>query len=110
MPCESMRPVGMTEEQREAAIDASLRKLEEALTVGTVEIRISEEGAVVLVGWETRDGVTDVCAVRRLEADGSWEWRQALASAEAMSGRTLNMNSVNSGIHSHDGGTTWSSH
>ena len=109
MPCETLNRQGQTPAQRETEVQAALKSLEDQLDSRMVQVKIGPQGAIMFDGWENRQGVTDVCAVRRLESEGSWEWRQALARAEATSGRKLNINAVNSGMHSHDG-HTWGSH
>jgi hypothetical protein len=91
------------------AIEDALARLEAALESGTVELVIGEQGAVAIDGWsqEDRNGLSDVCALRVLMADDSWALRQAMATAEAMSGRQVNIAAVSAGTHSHDGGSTW---
>lgn len=106
MPCDTPRN-NIPPVVRESQIKGSLRRLEAALKGGTVKVNISPNGAVAFQGWKDRDDVTDVCAFRRLTAEGSWELRQAVAKAEAMTGRKVNPNAVASGEHSHDGGGTW---
>jgi hypothetical protein len=107
MPCDTSLKNGQTLEDRNNQVKAALRKLEAALKGGTVKVNIGSNGAVAFTGWKDRDDVTDVCAFRTLTAEGSWELRQAVAKAEAMTGRKVNANAVASGTHSHDGGHTW---
>jgi hypothetical protein len=107
MPCDTVRNPNQTLEDRNAQVKAALRRLEAALKGGTVKLNIGPNGAVAFQGWKDRDDVTDVCAYRTLTAEGSWELRQAVAKAEAMTGRKVNPNAVASGEHSHDGGHTW---
>lgn len=106
MPCDTVNPTVLPV-VRESQIKASLRRLEAALKGGVVKLNIGPNGAIAFQGWKDRDDVTDVCAFRRLTAEGSWELRQAVAKAEAMTGRKVNANAVASGEHSHDGGDTW---
>lgn len=110
MPCASVLTPGQTLAQRLAQVRAALKRLEAAMQGGGVKIVISQNGAVAFMGWQDRDGVTDVCAYRTLAAENSWPLRQAVARAELLSGRKVNMASVSAGFHSHDGGRTWSKH
>jgi hypothetical protein len=59
---------------------------------------------------QERDGVTDACAYRRIMATGSALAKAKIASAEALSGRTVNRQAVAQGHHTHDGGQTWHNH
>jgi hypothetical protein len=107
MPCDTVRDPNQTLEDRNNQVKAALRRLEAALKAGTVKVSIGPSGGVAFSGWKDRDDVTDVCAYRTLAAEGSWELRQAVTKAEAMTGRKVNPNAVASGAHSHDGGSTW---
>jgi hypothetical protein len=84
----------------ETEIGASIRVVIDPMT-----------GAAALAGWQddSRRGVSDVCAIQKLMVENSWEWQQALAQAEAVAGRQMDLNAVSAGIHSHDGGSTWNS-
>lgn len=107
MPCDTRLVDGQTLEGRNNQVKSALRRLEAALKGGTVKVNIGPNGAVAFQGWKDRDDVSDVCAFRTLTAEGSWELRQAVAKAEAMTGRKVNPSAVGSGVHSHDGGSTW---
>lgn len=91
-------------------VKAALARLEAALDSGTVKVKVGPQGAVVFLGWENRDGMTDGCALRKLQTQGSPALRMALAKAEAMAGRPMSRAVVNAGVHSHDGGKTWGRH
>lgn len=107
MPCDTQLRSGQTLEGRNNQIKAALERLKRALQSGAVKVNIGPNGAVAFQGWKDRDDVSDVCAFRTLTAEGSWELRQAVVKAEAMTGRKVNPNAVGSGTHSHDGGKTW---
>lgn len=79
----------------------ALARLEQKLTTGAAKLVIGPNGAIAFQSWEDRDGVTDVCAYRTLSASNSWALRQAVAKAEAMSGRKVNANAVAAGTHAH---------
>lgn len=109
MPCESRIQRGQTLAERNAEITAALRTLEARLQASTVRVVIGSNGAVALQGWTPADrrDVSDVCAIRALQAAGSWALRQAIARAESQSGRKMNPLALAAGTHSHDGGKSW---
>lgn len=109
MPCDGTIPQGMTAEDREAEVRAAVRRLEEALASGGVQVVVGANGAVAFRGWGAADraGVSDVCAFRRLTQAGSWPLRIALARAEGAAGRHHDRDQIAAGTHSHDGGATW---
>jgi hypothetical protein len=96
--------------ERSKEVGASLARLRASIAAGRVQITIAPNGAIGLTGWKDRDDVTDVCAVRTLTAEGSWELRQAIVKAEARQGRRANMQATAQGWHSHDDGKTWGRH
>ena len=108
MPCIPIRMENLGAMAAKAIEDA-LARLEDALDAGTVDLVIGDQGAVAFYGWTTEDrnGLSDVCALRVLMAEDSWSLRQAIASAESMTGRQVNLAAVSAGTHSHDGGSTW---
>jgi DNA-binding protein YbaB len=107
MPCETKIADNQTLQQRMTQVQKALQRLEASLTSGNVKVNVGANGAVAFSGWKDRDDVTDVCAYRTLSANNSWALRQAVAKAEAMSGRKVNASAVAVGTHSHDGGSTW---
>lgn len=107
MPCASKIPAGMSLEQRMTQVQRALKRLEQSLQTGSVKIRIAPNGAIAFAGWKNRDDVSDVCAFRALTSENSWVLRQAVARAEAQSGRKVNAKAVAAGVHSHDGGKTF---
>lgn len=107
MPCNTQLRAGQTLLQRQAQVEAALARLRRYLTSGAVKIGIGPTGAISFQGWQDRDDLSDVCAFRSLQVSGSWELKQAVMRAEAMSGRKVNPQAVAAGHHSHDGGNTW---
>jgi hypothetical protein len=109
MACESMRKPNQTKEQRQAEVKAALKTLELKLQTGKVTITIGPQGAVLFTSWSPveRADLTDACAYRTLQSQGSWALKQAVMQAEARSGRKVNAAAVAGGVHSHDGGKTW---
>lgn len=112
MACESMRKPGQSLQARIDEVRKALARLETQISAGKVRVTIGPNGAVAFAGWAPgeRDDVTDACAYRTLTASNSWALRQAVARAEAMSGRKVNARAVAEGHHSHDGGHTWEKH
>lgn len=91
-------------------MDRAIKRLNAALGAGTAQVVIGAAGSIAFKGWNEREGVSDLCAYRALAASNSPELRRAVMRAEAMSGRKLDTRAVASGVHSHDGGSTWGSH
>lgn len=107
MPC--MTQPTLTEQQRSAQRGA-LARLETALGAGTVKVVIGRAGGVTFAGWrdDQREGVSDLCAYRALS--NSPAMRRAVLRAEAMGGNRMDPRAIASGLHSHDGGSTWTRH
>jgi hypothetical protein len=112
MPCDTYFKPQQTLEQRKDEIRKTVEKLARALADGTVKPKVGPQGAITFVGWTDtdRNRVTDACAYRRLMATGSATAKLAIARAEQLAGRTVNRQALAHGVHSHDGGNTWSSH
>jgi len=114
MPCDTRIPEGMTVEQRKKDVEKAVERLERALSAGAVTVKVGPQGSITFSSWaegkDGRDGVSDLCAYRRLAAKGSWALRQAVVKAEATSGRKVDQRAIGAGFHTHDGGKTWSTH
>jgi hypothetical protein len=109
MPCDS---VAQTPEWVRQTEDA-LRRLAASLEGGSVSLVIDgASGSIAFRNWDAsvRGGLTDLCAYRRLLSENSWPLRLALARAEQAAGRAVSPAAVGAGVHSHDGGASWSSH
>jgi len=109
MPCDSVPQTPEWQRQTKAALD----RLAQSLEGGSVALVIDRAtGSIAFRGWDAtqRGGLTDLCAYRRLLADNSWPLRLAIARAEQAAGRSVDAMAVGSGVHSHDGGETWSRH
>lgn len=101
MPC-TYKPVDQ--------VRRAVARLEEALAAGTVTIKIGSQGSITFAGWTTSEGVADLCAYRRLYVEQSPALRRAVLRAEALAGRKIDPRAIQEGVHSHDGGQTWSKH
>jgi hypothetical protein len=112
MACWETVRVEQTQAERDAEIAEALAELERKLLIGEIRIGISPEGAIVFEGWEQREraGVSDVCAFERLSQQDSAALMTAVQTAEALYGRSVDREQIKQGVHSHDGGATWSTH
>ena len=109
MVCDEQYLTNQSEADRLREIQEAMDKLERLLREKSVTLGISPGGAIVFRGWSDKDRarISDACAFRKLAVQNSWELRQAIATAQAETGRQVNMNAIGSGLHSHDGGKTW---
>jgi 5,10-methylenetetrahydrofolate reductase len=107
MPC-----ITETEQNpaRRAEIKSTLERLKQALGAGAVTVTIGATGGIAFTGWNDRNGVSDLCAFRKLAASNSPELRRAVMRAEVKSGRKIDPRAIAAGVHSHDGGQTWGQH
>lgn len=112
MACTAQRTPEQTLEDRMREVEQALRDLQQRLGQGLVKVVVGRNGAVSFQGWSEvdRKGLTDACTVRSLQVAGSWQFRQALARAEALAGRKMDATAVAAGWHSHDEGKTWAKH
>jgi hypothetical protein len=112
MPCDTVRQPNQTLAQRAAQIDEALERLEQFIQTGSVRIVIDKRtGALTFAGWkrdQNRGDVSDACAYRVLTSRGSAILRMAIARAETQQGVKVNARAVAMGVHSHDGGKSWS--
>lgn len=81
----------------------ALKRLEAKLASGDVQVVIGPQGALAFKGWTDNDGVSDLCAYRKLMSDNSPEFRRALMKAQIMAGRDIDLTQISEGQHSHDG-------
>ncbi len=112
MACDTRLKPRQTIQERAVEVREATVRLAAALAAGRVQVKIGANGVPVFTGWDeqSRDGITDACAYRRIMATGSALARMAIAKAEQMSGRAVNKQAVAAGHHSHDGGVTWHTH
>lgn len=112
MPCDTRLKPRQTLKERAVEVKKVVDTLAAKLAAGAVKVKIGPAGAVAFDGLteQERDGVTDACAYRLLMISGNTLAKMKLAQAEQLAGRSINRATVNSGIHSHDGGHTWHKH
>lgn len=106
MPC--MNRPNATPVQQKKMTDA-VKRLEALLGAG-VTVVIGATGGIAFKGWTDREGVSDLCAYRKLMSENSPALRKAVARAEVMAGRGVDQQALAAGLHSHDGGRTWGKH
>lgn len=87
---------------------SALQRLIDALAAGSAGVVIGRAGGITFTGWSDREGVSDLCAYRALSNHPTM--RRAVIRAEALQGNRLDPRAIASGLHSHDGGATWSRH
>lgn len=110
MPCDS-RPFRQyqTLTERKEQVKEAVDTLDALLKKKKVKPRISPNGSIVFDGWvdPEKAGMTDACAYRRIMSSGSSLAKLEIMRAEQLSGRKVNLQTLASGEHSHDGGRTW---
>lgn len=112
MVCDMRYAIGQTPPQRKKQIEEAVERLNKALAVGDVKLKVGPQGAVTFVGSAVAgilgaNKISDTCAYRKLLASGSPALRKAIVTAEATAGRKIDPQAVGGGTHSHDGGKTW---
>ena len=110
MVCDTVTRQGQTLEQRMEEVVAAAKRIDQLIAAGGARVVIGPQGAIVFTGLtdSQRDGLTDACIYRRLMASGSAAARTAITRAEQLAGRGVDRRTVAQGVHSHDGGRTWS--
>jgi hypothetical protein len=104
MTCMTQKNLTPTAKQLQ---QAALKRLLAAIADGSAQVVIGRNGAIAFKGWRDNAGVSDVCAYRALM--NSPEMRKAVARAEVTGGVKLSRLAVATGVHSHDGGSSWHS-
>lgn len=113
MVCDTRLKPRQTISQRAAEVREAVNRLAAALAAGRVKAIVDRTtGAIAFTGWDTnsRDGLTDNCAYRRIIATGSASAKLLIVQAEQLAGRGVNKQAVAQGLHSHDGGSSWHKH
>ncbi len=105
--------LGQTPPQRKKQIEEAVERLNKALAIGEIKVKIGPQGAITFIGSAAAgilgmNKISDTCAYRKLLASGSPALRAAVQKAEMMAGRKIDPQAVASGTHSHDGGQSWS--
>jgi hypothetical protein len=113
MACDTRLKPRQTIQERAKEVREAVERLQAAIQAGRVKVVVDKAtGALAFTGWDanSRDGITDGCAYRRIMSTGSAMSKMLIAKAEQMAGRTVNKQAVAQGHHSHDNGLTWHKH
>lgn len=114
MVCETRLRGRQTLTERKSEVKRAVEGLNSLLAVGRVKAKVGPQGAITFEGWNVneRDGVSDACAYRMLmsSATTSSLTKMKIQQAEVLAGKTVNRQVIGQGVHSHDGGASWSSH
>jgi len=113
MACETMPRKGQTLSERKNQVKEIIAFTDELIRKGKVKIAVDKKsGAIAFTGMteQERGGVSDACTYRMIMVSGSSLAKQAIARAEQLAGRGVSRQALAQGVHSHDGGHSWSSH
>jgi hypothetical protein len=113
MPCDTkpFRPEQTLTERKEE-VKKVIDMVAQEIVAGRVKPKVGPQGAIAFEGLtnEMRRGVSDACVLRRILSTGSAMARQQIARAEQLAGRRVDQKALAGGVHSHDGGASWSTH
>lgn len=112
MACDTIRKPQQTLAQRREEIRKRLAQVDKLLASKRVTAKVGPQGAITFIGLSDtdRDGMTDACIYRQIARTGSVMAREAIKRAEMLAGKAVQPAALHAGIHSHDGGASWSSH
>lgn len=112
MPCDTRSRKGQTPAERMLEVRKAAAKIDKLLASKKIGVKVGPQGAITFTGLsdEDRSRMTDGCIYRRLMSTGSVAAKLAIAQAERLAGRSVDRAVVAQGVHSHDGGQTWSRH
>jgi hypothetical protein len=107
-----MRLPNQTPAQRIAEVRQAVAKIDKMLASRKIKAKVGPQGAITFDGIPDADRarMTDACIYRLVSAKGSAATKMALARAEQLAGRSVDRKVIAAGVHSHDGGQTWSTH
>jgi hypothetical protein len=112
MTCDTRLAPRQTLAQRKAEVRKASAIIDKLIAQRKVGVKVGPQGAVTFTGVSDSDraGMTDGCIYRMLTNGGSAAVRLAIHRAEMTAGRAVDRKAVAQGVHSHDGGNTWSTH
>lgn len=95
--------------QRMTEVRTAVQQIDAMLASRRITAKVGPQGAVTFTGISDKDRarMTDACIYRRIMQSGSAGAKMAIARAEQLAGRTVSRATVATGVHSHDGGSTW---
>jgi hypothetical protein len=112
MACETMLAPRQTLAQRKEQVRKAAAIIDRLIAQRKAGVKVGPQGAVTFTGISDSDraDMTDACIYRTLSRSGSAATKIAIQRAEQLAGRTVNRAALAAGVHSHDGGNTWSAH
>jgi hypothetical protein len=113
MACDTKPMKNQTLTERKTQVKEIIAFTDELIRKNKIKIVVDKRtGAIAFDGMtpQERGGVSDACTYRLIMATGSALAKQAIARAEQLAGRTVNRQALTAGVHSHDGGHSWSTH
>ena len=112
MACETrLQNRNQTLTERKTQVKQIIALTDQLIRKNRVKVVVDKAtGAVAFDGLNEveRGGVSDACTYRVLMATGSSLAKMAIARAEQLAGRSVNRQALAQGVHSHDGGRTFS--
>lgn len=112
MSCDTMLQPNQTLAQRKEQVRTAAQIIDQLIAARRVGVKVGPQGAVTFTGISDTDraGMTDACVYRMLSRSGSAATKMALLRAEQLAGRAVSKTALHAGVHSHDGGSSWSRH
>lgn len=112
MPCDTARLPNQTAAQRISEVRTAVQQIDAMIASRKVGVKVGPQGAVTFTGISAADRarMTDACVYRMLQRTGSAATKMAIVRAEQLAGRSVNRGALTAGVHSHDGGASWSTH
>lgn len=112
MACDTMLGRNQTLAQRKDQVRKAAAIIDKLIAQRKAGVKVGPQGAVTFTGISDSDraGMTDACVYRMLSRTGSAATKLAILKAEQVAGHTVNRAALVAGVHSHDGGNTWSAH
>lgn len=112
MSCDTMLQANQTLAQRKEQVRRAAQIIDQLIAARRVGVKVGPQGAVTFTGISDTDraGMTDACVYRMLSRSGSAATKMALQRAEQLAGRAVSKAALHAGVHSHDGGSSWSTH
>ncbi len=112
MVCDMTLAQGQTMAQRKEQLRKAVSTVDTLLANRRAQVKVGAQGAITFIGIpdDDRAGMTDACIYRIITRTGSTAAKLAIQRAEQLAGRTVDRRVVTQGVHSHDGGQSWSRH
>jgi hypothetical protein len=98
--------------QRKEEVRKRMSQIDKLISSGRLKLKVGPQGAVTFLGLSDsdRDGISDACIYRTITRSGSAAAKMNLQRQEMLAGKAVDRAALARGVHSHDGGQTWSTH